>query len=170
MTKESRSLNDEGASRSSFVIRHSPQRRHRFALLPPAGEVPGIRESLALRGLGRLHDTVATFEENTLPIRLIEKCQPIPVWPHTGVLLDEIVLAHLKQTGHGGDILVRDPDRAGPAAAIRAALAFIVNLLVHTVGRSIKWAAKIATEPANVKTVRSHGTVAQQANPNSSVP
>ena len=107
------------------------QRRDRFADLAPTGEVPGVWKASALPRLHRLQHAVIPLEEEALAVGLVDQRQPIPLRPQPGVLLHEFQLVHPHMTRDVGDLRVGHLHESRPAAAGRAALALVVNLLVH---------------------------------------
>ena len=101
--------------------------RDGFALFPPAGEVPIVRKGTALRGLHGLEAAVATFEPFAGVVGLFQKREPAAVGAQPRVAVDEVLLGHPDVCGDGGDFVGVHADDAGPAAAVRAALAGVVD-------------------------------------------
>ena len=64
-----------------------------LANIAPTGEIPFIRKSATLDRLNWLDAAVATFEENTGAIRLIDQSQSVASWAETSELLNEVVFA-----------------------------------------------------------------------------
>lgn len=117
------------------------ERWHGFARLPPAGEVPGIREAGALPGLHGLDAAVAAIEEDALVIvsaigggAFVDEGEAVAVRAQAGIVLDEIVLTQAKEPGDPVDFGFLEADETGPAAAVRAALALVVDFGRHACG------------------------------------
>jgi len=103
--------------------------------------MPCIRKAGALDGLGRLYAAIAAVEEDALMIinaigarAFVDERQAIALRAERGVALDEIVLRHAEVAGHGPDLDVTDDDQTRPAAAVRAALALVVDFVRHGAG------------------------------------
>ena len=97
----------------------------RLTDIAPAGEVPAIREILALLRLHRLDRAVVSLQEKTGPVLLIDQGEALPAWSQTRVVLDESILIHPEKGRDGSDLLIGHADKSRPAAAGRAALAEI---------------------------------------------
>ena len=82
-------------------------------------------------GLHGLHGAIAAREENALAIRLFNQGQAVALFPQPGVALDEIVFVHPEELRDRGDLSRPDLHLSRPAAAVRAALALVVDLARH---------------------------------------
>jgi len=112
----------------------SHERRHCLALLPPAGKIPRVRKRAALRRLDRLQPTVAAIQPLARAVRHFQKRKPPPVRPQPRVQRDELLLAHPHMRRDRRDLLRPHAHDSGPAAAVRAALAGVVNLAIFRHG------------------------------------
>jgi len=119
------------------TILPEPRIRHLdgFTDIPPAGEVPGIWEPLALERLHRLDAAVASFQKNAGSVRLVNEGESVAGRTQAGVFVDEIPLIHAEVRGNGRDVPVAHFDKARPATTIRAALAEIVFHRKNPAGR-----------------------------------
>jgi hypothetical protein len=103
------------------------QRGHGFAFFPPAGEVPFVGEGAALARLHGLEAAVASVKPGAGGVRFFEEGEPATIGAQAGVGLDEVALAQANEGGDGGDFVGLDFHDAGPAAAVGAALADVVD-------------------------------------------
>ncbi len=97
------------------------------ALGLPGGRSPKIGKITALLGFDRLHHTIFAREEHTFAIGLFLEGQSTAVGAQTRESLDEIKLAQVEKRGEAGDLLLGQPDLAGPATTGGAPLTFIKN-------------------------------------------
>lgn len=81
----------------------------------------------ALAGFYGLDRAVAPFQEHAFAIRLVHQGQSVAILPEAGVALDEGGLRHPEKAGNHGDVLVMHFHEPRPAAASRAALAFVMD-------------------------------------------
>jgi len=101
--------------------------RKGVAGLLEAGKVPEVRKIAALLRLDGLHGAVFAVEKNAFAVWFFLQGQPAPVLPETGEILDEFVFADALERGEPRDFFIRQTHLPRPAAAGRAALAFIKN-------------------------------------------
>jgi len=133
------------------------QLRDSFADFAPGGEVPGVGEAGALAGFDGLDAAVAAFEEDAgvvggaVGVRgAINEGEAVALGAEDGEALDEVVLGKAEVGGDGGGLVGIDLDEAGPAAAMGAALALIMNFLGHGLRRSLtRFAGEVKTTPPN---------------------
>jgi len=84
-------------------------------------------ENHGIAGFDRLHHTIFAREEHTFAIGLFLEGQSTAVGAQTRESLDEIKLAQVEKRGEAGDLLLGQPDLAGPATTGGAPLTFIKN-------------------------------------------
>ena len=70
---------------------------------------------------------VDAFEENTLPVRLVDDGKAAAFGVQAGVVLDEVILRHVQMRGDGAGFISRHIDIAGPAAAVPTAHALVMR-------------------------------------------
>src|SRR4051794_26320025 len=92
------------------------QRRNGVADLPPAREIPFVREIPALQWPHRIHRAVIALEKKTVAVRFVLESQAVSLRTDAGVALDEVVLIELKILGDTGDLLFANLHLSGPAA------------------------------------------------------
>jgi hypothetical protein len=90
-----------------------------------AGEIPEVGEITALLRFDGLDGTVLAFEKDAGAAGLFHEREAVAIFAQAGVTLDEIVFGQAEVPGHAGDLFVRKPDLARPAAAGGATLAFV---------------------------------------------
>src|SRR5689334_19584770 len=93
-----------GGGRALFSITN--QRRHGFALLPPAGEVPFIGEGSTLARFHGLEAAVISLQPCTGMILPFQKREAAAVGTHASMLLDEGVLGHSHIRGDACDFVL----------------------------------------------------------------
>ena len=98
---------------------------NRFAYIPPAGKVPGIREAFALVRLDGLDGAVIALQEDAGAAHGIGQGETVAIRAEAGVALDEVPFAHIKESRDRRNIGVTEVDETRPAAAIGTALALI---------------------------------------------
>ena len=95
----------------------------RLADVPPAGEIPGIREAAALVRLHGLDPAVAALEKNAGPVRLVDQGEPVARRAQAGEFFHKIPLIHSEMRGNRRNVRFADLHKSRPPAAIRATLA-----------------------------------------------
>lgn len=111
-----------------LLIGYCTWNRDRLANVAPAREVPLVREALALDWLHRLNRTVASVEEDAFPVFFFDEGKAVSGRTESRILLDEIELADAEKIGDCRDLGIPDLYLAGPAAAVRAALALVIHV------------------------------------------
>jgi hypothetical protein len=105
-----------------------------------------------------LNSTVAAFEKNACVVGstvgrrwAIDERQAVALRTEAGESLDEMVLAKTEMSRDGGGLVGVDFHKAGPAAAIRAALAGVLNGERHesTILSTSAWPASHEGGPRN---------------------
>jgi len=81
-----------------------------------------------------LNCAIATIKKDAFVILLLDEFETVTIGPQPSEALDEIVFVQSEKIRNGGDFRVAHFDVAWPTAAVRAALALIVDFPVH--GRS----------------------------------
>ena len=112
-----------------------PGNRDRLADLPPAGKIPSVREPAALPRFDGLHTAIASVQEDAFAVRLVEQRETVSVLAETRVPPDKLPLREAEKTRQRGNVRVVDFHKTGPAAAVGAALALIVNVFFHGLQR-----------------------------------
>jgi len=105
--------------------------RNRLADFAPAGEVPFVWEIVALARFYGLHGAITPVEEDAFAVGLFDERESVAVLAQAGVLLDEIALGDAEERGERSDLGLVDLYEARPAAAVRAALALVIDLLTQ---------------------------------------
>src|SRR4030095_1893003 len=103
------------------------QFRHCLTHLPPTRKIPGIRKARALSRLDRLNRAIAAFEKNALVVLLLDQRESIALRAQACEALDEFVFVHAQEAGDRRNLILANPHKARPAAAVRAALAAVVD-------------------------------------------
>ena len=116
-----------GFGDKSPVFVFADQARNRVANFLEIRKVPQVRKIAALPGLDRLNGTIVAFKKNALAVWLLHQSQPTVILSQAGEPLDKIELAHLLERGEACDFLIAQTHLPRPAAAGRAALAFVKN-------------------------------------------
>ena len=100
-----------------------------FADLSPAGKVPCIGKAGALGGFDRLDGALVSVEEKAFSVGLVDDRESLAAFAQSGEVLDEFVLCLSQKARNPGDVLAGNPDVAGPAAAVAAALAEVADVV-----------------------------------------
>lgn len=101
-----------------------------FAVLAPAGEVPGIGKSQAVHWLHGLEFAdVEPLQKNAFAIWLVDDGESVPPRIQPSVVLYKFMLRDAEKFGNGVCLSVRDVHIARPAAAVSASLALIPGLV-----------------------------------------
>ena len=112
----------------------------RLARFPPVGEIPCVWKSGALVWLHGLDRAVAAFEKDALVrAAFVDEREAVALRTQARVALDEIAFAEAEVLRDACDLGLTDFYEARPAAAVCAALAFVVD---RVSGRGQGWREK----------------------------
>lgn len=92
-----------------------------------AREVPQVREVAALLRLDGLNAAIVSIQELALAVGLFQQGEAFAVGPQSRVPFNKFSLIQSEVSRDAGDFRVRQSYLARPAAARRAALAFVEN-------------------------------------------
>jgi len=95
-----------------------------FALVAPAGEIPGVWEAAALAGFDRLDEAgVEAFKENALAVGFVDDGKAGAIGVEARITLYELVFREIEKLGDLGGLGSGDAYIPRPAAAVATALA-----------------------------------------------
>ena len=98
-----------------------------MAKITETGEVPPVREVLALLGFYWLNAAIASVQESAFTVGFFLQGQALSIVPQARVLLDEVMLCHAQKIGYGGNFHFLQPNLSRPPTAGGATLAFVVS-------------------------------------------
>ncbi len=116
-----------GLDEEATVFQLRDAARDGAAVFFRTGKIPKVREVAALLRFHGLHRAFLAIEEKALAVGLFLQGKPTSVLAQPGKLLDEVVFAQDFERGDLGDFRLRQSHLPWPAAAGRAALAFVKN-------------------------------------------
>lgn len=102
-----------------------------LALLPPTREVPSVGKCFALPGFHRLQPAIIPLQPHAGVIFPLEQRKTPSIRTKPRVLGDELIFSHTNKCRYPGDFILFHLHHSGPAAAIRAALTGVVDLVGH---------------------------------------